>query len=68
MNLLKREADMRFTSEEAFNHAWVQQQRKKEENLYKISKEVIENMQNYMDSVNFKRTALTLIASRIPES
>jgi calcium-dependent protein kinase len=28
---------------------------------------VIANMRNYIDTVNFKRTTLTLIASRIPE-
>lgn len=32
-----------------------------------ISSDVITNMQSYMDTVNFKRTTLTFIASRIPE-
>ena len=32
-----------------------------------ISNEVIANMKFYMDSINLKRTTLTLIASRIPE-
>ena len=58
---------MRFTSEEVFNHPWIQRQRKKEEDAIVISPEVFNNMKKYMDSVNFKRTTLTLIASRIPE-
>lgn len=65
--LLDRQADMRYTSEEAFNHPWIQKQRRKEDNDIVISADVIKNMRNYMDSINFKRTTLTLIASRIPE-
>lgn len=66
-NLLQRQADMRFTSEEAFNHPWISRQRKKEEEETIISVDVIKNMSNYIESQNFKRTTLTLIASRIPE-
>jgi calcium-dependent protein kinase len=58
---------MRFTSEEAFNHPWIQRQKRKEDAEIVINPEVIANMRNYIDSVNFKRTTLTLIASRIPE-
>lgn len=58
---------MRFTSEEAFNHPWIQRQKRKEDDEIEINPEVIANMRNYIDSVNFKRTTLTLIASRIPE-
>ena len=32
-----------------------------------ISMDVFTNMQNYMDSLQLKRTTLSLIASRIPE-
>jgi calcium-dependent protein kinase len=32
-----------------------------------MSKDVYENMENYMNSVQLKRTTLSLIASRIPE-
>jgi Ca2+-binding EF-hand superfamily protein len=32
-----------------------------------INPDVIANMRLYIDSLNFKRTTLTLIASRIPE-
>lgn len=66
-NLLQRQADMRFTAEEAFNHQWIQRQRKKEEQELTIPMDVIKNMSSYIDSQNFKRTTLTLIASRIPE-
>ena len=58
---------MRFTSEEAFNHPWIQKQRRKEDAEIIINPDVLANMRNYMDAVNFKRTTLTLIASRIPE-
>ncbi len=66
-NLLHRQADVRFTSEEAFNHAWISRERKKQDEEIVINPEVIANMRNYIDTVNFKRTTLTLIASRIPE-
>lgn len=65
--LLERQADMRFTAEEAFNHPWIQRQRKKEEEELTIPIDVIKNMSNYIEAQNFKRTTLTLIASRIPE-
>jgi hypothetical protein len=58
---------MRYTAEEAFNHPWIQKQRKKEEEELTIPIDVIKNMSSYIDSQNFKRTTLTLIASRIPE-
>ena len=58
---------MRFTSEEAFNHTWIQRQKMKEDAEIIINPDVLANMRNYIESVNFKRTTLTLIASRIPE-
>lgn len=58
---------MRYTAEEAFNHPWIQRQRKKEEEELTIPVDVIKNMSSYIESQNFKRTTLTLIASRIPE-
>ena len=58
---------MRYTAEEAFNHPWIQRQRKKEEEELTIPIDVIKNMSSYIESQNFKRTTLTLIASRIPE-
>ena len=66
-NLLQRQADMRYTSEEAFNHPWIQRQKIKDDSQAVIDTQVILNMKNYMDSINFKRTTLTFIASRIPE-
>ena len=42
-------------------------QKRKEDSEIVINPDVIMNMRNYMESVNFKRTTLTLIASRIPE-
>ena len=58
---------MRFTAEEAFQHPWIQRQRNKEEQELIIPIDVIKNMSSYIESQNFKRTTLTLIASRIPE-
>lgn len=58
---------MRFTAEEAYNHEWIQSQVTKDNANVNISADVITNMQSYMDTVNFKRTTLTFIASRIPE-
>ena len=45
----------------------VQEQRDKEFGNINISADVFTNMQQYMDSVQLKRTTLSLIASRIPE-
>ena len=66
-NLLERSADMRLTAEEAYNHEWIQSQVTKDNANVNISSDVISNMQSYIDTVNFKRTTLTFIASRIPE-
>jgi hypothetical protein len=41
---------MRFTAEEAFNHAWIQKQRQKEEQEVVIPIDVIKNMSSYIDS------------------
>jgi len=65
--LLDRQADMRLTAQEAYEHPWIQLQRQKEFGDVEISKDVFSNMQNYMDSVALKRTTLSFIASRIPE-
>ena len=65
--LLVRDVSKRLTSEQAYQHPWIQQQIDKEAQAIDISGEVIKNMNEYADSVNFKRTTLTFIASRIPE-
>lgn len=65
--LLDRQADMRLTAEEAYNHPWIQQQKNKENQNVQVSKDVFVNMENYMNSVQLKRTTLSLIAARIPE-
>lgn len=65
--LLERQADMRLTAEEAYNHPWIQQQRQREFGDVEISPDVFTNIQTYMDSLQLKRTTLSLIASRIPE-
>lgn len=65
--LLERQADMRLTSEEAYNHPWIQRQKNKEFGEIHVDKQVFSNMENYMNSVQLKRTALSYMASRIPE-
>ena len=65
--LLEREADMRLTAEEAYNHPWLREQRESEFENVQISADVFNNIQSYMDSLQLKRTTLSLIASRIPE-
>lgn len=65
--LLDRQADMRLTSEEAYNHPWIQRQKDKEFGSIQISTDVFSNMENYMSSLQLKRTTLSFIASRIPE-
>ena len=65
--LLERQADERLTAEEAYNHPWLAEQRQREFANVSISMDVFTNMQNYMDSLQLKRTTLSLIASRIPE-
>ena len=65
--LLERQADMRLTAEEAYQHPWIQQQRDKEFADVVIPNDVFSNMETYMNSVALKRTTLSFIASRIPE-
>lgn len=58
---------MRLTSEEAYNHPWIQRQKNKEFGEIRVDKQVFSNMENYMNSVQLKRTTLSYMASRIPE-
>ena len=41
---------MRITAEEAYNHPWIQRQRRKEEHDIVISVDVIKNMNSYIDT------------------
>lgn len=66
-HLLERQADERFTAEEAYNHEWLSEQRQREFADVVIGQDVFNNMQTYMDSLQLKRTTLSFIASRIPE-
>jgi len=65
--LLERQADVRLTAEEAYNHPWIQQQKDKEFADVEVNADVFSNMETYMNSVALKRTTLSFIASRIPE-
>ena len=59
---------MRLTSQEAFDHPWIQLERDKENNLVELNPEMIGNIQSYMDHNKLKQSTMTYIPSRIPES
>lgn len=46
--LLKRSADERLTAEEAFNHPWIQQERKNEQDLIELNPALVSNMEQYI--------------------
>lgn len=56
-----------MSAAEAYDHPWIQKQWEKEEKLLIIPPEVPDNILDFMNSVNFKKTTLTFLASRIPE-
>mmetsp|Transcript_24066 Transcript_24066/g.27758 ORF Transcript_24066/g.27758 Transcript_24066/m.27758 type:complete len:92 (+) Transcript_24066:627-902(+) len=56
-----------MSASEAYDHPWIQKQWEKEEKLLTIPPEVPDNILDFMNSVNFKKTTLTFLASRIPE-
>ena len=66
--LLERSADMRLTAQEAFDHPWIQEERKKENSQVRLNPEMFNNMENYMRQAKLRQSTLTYIASRIPES
>ena len=66
--LLERSADIRLTSQEAFDHPWIQSERDKENNLVELNPEMIGNIESYINQNKLKQSTMTYIASRIPES
>lgn len=56
-----------MSATEAYDHPWIQKQWEKEEKTLTIPLEVPDNILDFMNSVNFKKTTLTFLASRIPE-
>jgi calcium-dependent protein kinase len=56
-----------MSAAEAYDHPWIQKQWEKEEKNLTIPIEVPDNILDFMNSVNFKKTTLTFLASRIPE-
>lgn len=64
---LETDVDQRMSAAEAYDHPWIQKQWEKEEKNLTIPVEVPDNILDFMNSVNFKKTTLTFLASRIPE-
>lgn len=56
-----------MSAAEAYDHPWIQKQWEKEEKLLTIPPEVPDSIMDFMNAVNFKKTTLTFLASRIPE-
>lgn len=64
---LEMDVDQRMSAAEAYDHPWIQMQWKKEEQDLTIPEDVPDSILEFMNAVNFKKTTLTFLASRIPE-
>lgn len=64
---LEKDVSKRFSAADAYDHAWIQKQWEETVKDFVIPEDVPQNIQNFMHAVNFKKTAITFIASRIPE-
>jgi calcium-dependent protein kinase len=64
---LEIDDDKRMSAAEAYDHIWIQTQWEKEEKELTIPGDVPDSIMDFMNSVNFKKTTLTFLASRIPE-
>ncbi len=64
---LETDVDQRMSANEAYDHPWIQLQWKKEEKDLTIPEDVPDSILEFMNAVNFKKTTLTFLASRIPE-
>ena len=64
---LESDVDKRMSAAEAYDHPWIQKQWEKEEKALTIPPDVPDSIMDFMNSVNFKKTTLTFLASRIPE-
>mmetsp|Transcript_25620 Transcript_25620/g.28444 ORF Transcript_25620/g.28444 Transcript_25620/m.28444 type:complete len:166 (+) Transcript_25620:49-546(+) len=59
--------DERMSAAGAYDHPWIQKQWEKEEKDLTVPEDVPNNIMDFMNAVNFKKTTLTFLASRIPE-
>lgn len=64
---LEMDVDSRMSAAEAYDHPWIQKQWEKEEKDLEIPEDVPNSIMDFMNAVNFKKTTLTFLASRIPE-
>ena len=61
------DVDQRMSAAGAYDHPWIQKQWEKEEQDLTIPEDVPNSILEFMNAVNFKKTTLTFLASRIPE-
>jgi len=66
--LLVKDPKKRLTSEEAYNHPWIQRQVASDHDTTELNSDVFDSMMSFLDTQKLKRAALTLIASQIPET
>jgi calcium-dependent protein kinase len=66
--LLVVDPTKRLTATEAFQHPWIQEMKEIMDSKIEIGDEVALGLQEYMETVQFKKTTLTFLASKIPES
>lgn len=64
---LEKDVDKRMTASEAYSHSWIQKTWELEESKLTVPEDVPENIEAFIRAVNFKKTTLTFLASRIPE-
>ena len=63
--LLVKDVNQRYSAVEAFNHPWIQKSEEIIDN--EIAAEAFDNMKNFMQAVNLKKTTLIYLASKLPE-
>lgn len=64
---LEKDVSLRPTASEAYDHIWIKQQWDKEMEKLTIPADVPRSIQDFLNAVNFKKTTITFMASRIPE-
>ena len=64
-HLLVKDADKRFTATDAFNHPWIQNVQETMD--VAIANDAFDNMQSFMEAVNFKKATLIYMAAKLPE-
>lgn len=63
--LLVKDPTKRFSAEQAYNHPWIQMS---EPDASTVGSEVINNLNDFVHALKLKKTTLTYLASKLPES